>query len=54
MMTIKLIITLSTLLIGTYITRKELRALYTCVTEREYVDITELNRVISKHNPNLQ
>ena len=52
-MTIKLIITLSTLLIGTYITRKELKALYTCVTEREYVDLTELNRAISRQKPNL-
>ena len=52
MIAIKLIITFSTLLIGTFLTRKELKALYQCATAREYVSLAELNKAILRQRPN--
>ncbi|MBT3720100.1 hypothetical protein HN789_05160 [archaeon] len=48
MMTIKIMVTLSTIILGTLLTKNELKALFSCVTEREYVDIDEFGRIASK------
>ncbi len=48
MMTIKIIVTLLTILIGSLLTKKELKALFSCLRETEYVELSELNKAISK------
>ncbi len=49
MMTIKLIVTFSTLIIGTFITRKELKALFSAITEKEYVELDMLHSIMAKN-----
>jgi len=49
----KIMLILSTLLVGFFYTRKELQALVKCVSQKNYVEWYELNKAVAKREGNL-
>ena len=45
---IRIMVIMSTLLVGFFYTRKEIKALVQCITERDYVSWHELNKSVAK------
>ncbi|AJF61304.1 hypothetical protein QT06_C0001G0464 [archaeon GW2011_AR15] len=45
---IKIIVLLSTLLVGVFYTRREISALIRYVTEKDYAELYELNRAVAR------
>ncbi len=45
---IKIMVVMSTFLVGLFYTRKEIKALVNCITERDYVSWRELNKSVAK------
>ena len=48
MLSIKLFVIVSTVLVGVFYTRNELKALVNCITESDYVSWSELNKEVAK------
>ena len=45
---IRIMVIMSTLLVGFFYTRKEIKALVDCITEKDYVTWHELNKSVAK------
>lgn len=45
---IKIMVVMSTFLVGLFYTRNELKALVSCITEKDYVTWRELNKSVAK------
>ena len=50
---IKIMVVMSTFLVGLFYTRKELKALLNCITERDYVTWHNLNKTVAKRETGL-
>ena len=47
MISIKIIVALSTILVGLFYTRKEIVAMIKCIREKDYFELYELNRRVA-------
>lgn len=50
MITIQIIITLLTISIGALATKKELKALMSVITEKEYIEMKEFNKILARRS----
>ncbi len=50
---IRIIALFSTLFVGFFYTRKELKALVSCITQKDYVNWVELNKAVAKRESGL-
>ena len=44
----KIVILLSSLMVGFFYTRRELGALVQCITEKDYIELYELNKEVAR------
>jgi hypothetical protein len=53
MIGLKILVAMSTILVGAFYNRNELQALVKCVTEKDYVTLYELNKTVAKREGGL-
>lgn len=48
MIDIKILVSISTILVGLFYNRHELKALWSCMRERDYINWYELNKTVAR------